>query len=387
MLDHVAFPHILDCVLSHADPDLLLLFRRTSSEVRALVDRLLFHVVAAMDETPDGRTVTLSSWGWEHTLPRADLSALSNEEALRLAKEDRARIEVVLARAAIVDILGPLSYNLPTLPLGQRDVVSPSALRGEVAALRLLPDREGRLAPPEAFKAGTLVVFAGAAKGGSHLNHVQISRAHNKVVVNLPVVVKDGVARWYSWDGHPDLLVPNALGQFWSGWAGEAVYIFHSIEEDALAAGLAQLGLSEPAEDDSDDGSDDASDADSDASDFDISEDSGWLALADSVCELVERARAQLTFVGFPALMKKGSGAVDWTNLERLVCEAIEVNGAVGYTHAPPSFVSHPAYRAAVGDQQYMLEANGSRGWPVHAVHAIRDNPRYTVRPLHEMFA
>jgi hypothetical protein len=205
-------------------------------------------------------------------------------------------------------------------------------------------------------------------------------------------VVKDGVARWYSRDGHPDLLVPNAL-QFWSMWAGEAVYVFHSIEADELAAVLAQPGLSEAGEAE-DDGSDDESDDerndesdDSDASDFDISEDSGWLALTDSISELVERARPQLTFVGFPALMKKGSGAVDWTNLERMVCEAIEVIGGVGFTHPYPSFVSHAEYRAKVGAQQYNLETMASRGWPVLAVPAIRDNPRYTVRPLHEMFA
>ncbi len=182
MLDHAAFPHDFDCVLLHADPALLLRFRLTSRGVCERVDQLLHHVSVTLDGVSGG------AW----SAPRSTSGA-------------------VLARAKVVDTRGPVS-----------------AVQADT--LRLFPDTAGPLSTSR--DARMMVLFCGGARRWAPISSVYL--LGQKIVVNLPLVERRGVARWYSWDGHPDLYPPPAElleGGRSRQWEGEVVFVFHVVGE------------------------------------------------------------------------------------------------------------------------------------------------------------
>lgn len=371
MLDHIAFPHILDRVLEHSPPDVLLAFRTTSRGVRARVDRLLHHVSVTMSEVfKDGRKdreVTLSAKAWSARFPRPDKTHLSNHEIFRLLVADRRLMMPVLGLAAVVDIYGPLSYNLPTVgadPFGVSWVQY-----GKVDTLRLFPDADGVLASPLGLTADTVVVFGGAATGGWPINYVQLG-GDEPLVVNIPVVLDQDVAQWFSDIGHVRVLWgPHSYRQAPSSWTADVVFVFHTFEADEVEM-FARTRISDVAGQEGVD----------DLADDDINKDGGWLSLTTNLQEMA--GARSLTFVGFPPRMRNGKRVVGPNYLRKMVAEVIVDEGAVDEVRSPPQFLSHRDYADAVGAEAYSLHTGAGAlwRWPHSAAPAIEDNaaPRWT---------
>jgi hypothetical protein len=302
MLDHAAFPHVFDCVLMHADPALLLRFRLTSRWVCERVDKLLHHVSVTIDG------VFAGAW----SAPRSTSGA-------------------VLARAKVVDTHSPVS------PV-------------QADKIRLFPDTAGQLS--ESRDAGTMVLFCGAARRWAPI--ISVYLLGQKIVVNLPLVERRGMARWYSWDGHPDLYPPPEdllEGGRSRQWEGEVVFVFHIVGEHPWCTSDTR-GEGEGTED-----------AD-DEPEWDWQEDTGLASLTDNIESFVRNTYGQVTVVGFPERLRAAQGMVGADTVRQIILDNIaREGGRVGFTHPPPKILSHAEYRCAVGEAQYALETRPGTPW------------------------
>ncbi|BEJ17705.1 hypothetical protein CspHIS471_0611060 [Cutaneotrichosporon sp. HIS471] len=126
--DHLAFPHILDGVLSHTDPDTLLVLARTSHSVRARVQPHLYrHIALATAPDEHGAVVRL---------PCAPYRVLSAWEQPDGEDDDEWREGATrsLAITQCVDLCAPFVWHASRLPVPMLRMV-----RTGVAGVRFFP--------------------------------------------------------------------------------------------------------------------------------------------------------------------------------------------------------------------------------------------------------
>lgn len=357
------------------------------------------------------------------TFLRPDLSYLDDDEAMRKVRADRAKIEPLLARATTVDLFGPLTHNLPTIKHAGSSLVPEWALHSSrPQVVRLLSDSRGGYADIQAQECETVVMFAGAADaddpGCPPLIAIQLSGYTERLVINLPLVEKDGIHSWYSPEGQ--VTVRPHRGSYIH--VREVVIIFHTVgsnEADATTQLLANLSVSdshpggaaggvdqqhhsnsddEDFEDEDEDGYPTEygyinwgtpADYPPDVDDYDCGNDLGWLSLTETFEEILTRSHPKVLLVGPPERMRKGDGIVNLAdNL------AMHLRDAMGFG-APPRVLrrSHAEYKQEVGEARYRLVAHApaidSYRWPESSIPAITDNNRYVpyANPLFGRFA
>lgn len=370
-IDSARFPAVIENIIKYASPATLCAFRGTSKYYRAKVDSLLQHLVVDIAEViPSAlRQVSVSSraGALESTFLRPDTFRLTWEEAMEIAAKDRTALEPLLSQAAVLDLQGPLTYNLPPRPEGMRRDngdwwlhLEPKKPTNRI--VRVVGDSLGRVPKVQRITARTVVYFSGAAAPGPGeeppmLVHAEPCQEVPKIVVNIPI--RD--QRFYSEDGHITLRMGFSAGSY----LREVVYVFQQVDEegDVLPPQSEYASKSNSKR----------------AAVPDISDDQGWLNVFDSLSEVLTYAQPKMTFVGLPARFYMGGSLIDPAACLREKIEHYAESECLwDFVKKRVRFLSLPEY---IGGPDAQLETSFP-GWPKRFPRAIKDATRMVKNPL-----